>query len=181
MYDPILLLLRFVVLRHFWLADLEKSEQSFVAENTKKHRVCLWITIVSSSLVLWGLSTVPNESLGTVIGGLLGPVVVFGGAWFFVSFGGIPIKLLRVAMSITLWMFSAFCVSLATMFIAVGFVSPPQIWPVLAFVFIAGWIACVRYDTADGLKAGLDEAQLHHSRAALTYYRNMGIEPTEKP
>ena len=63
------------------------------------------------------------------------------------------------------------------MFIAVMFVTPPFVWPALAIIYIGAVFACIQYDTADGLKAGLDEALLKHSRAAIVYYRKQGVEP----
>lgn len=41
-------------------------------------------------------------------------------------------------------------------------------------------ISCIQHDTADGLKAGLDEALLKHSRAALMYYLKQGISTEEE-
>jgi len=46
------------------------------------------------------------------------------------------------------------------MFISVGFVTSPYLWPVLALVYIGALIICIQYDTADGLKVGLDDTVL---------------------
>ena len=63
------------------------------------------------------------------------------------------------------------------MVVAIGFVTPWSLWPVLALIYAAVDISCIEYDTTDGLKAGLVDAMLMHSRAALQYYAKQGIMP----
>ncbi|MFH1183209.1 MAG: hypothetical protein V1690_03025 [Candidatus Moraniibacteriota bacterium] len=157
--DPIWWFLYFT-LRDFLksTAGLGDEELAFVAENIQKHRKVFWINILASALVWRGLLDTPPSAVATVITSLLAPVMVLGSAWFAISFGGVPKKLIGVAMTTTLWMFIAFVVSLSAMFISVGFVTSPYLWPVLALVYLGVIIGCVQYDTADGLKAGLDEA-----------------------
>jgi hypothetical protein len=127
------------------------------------------------------LNNTEAGSLNTVITSLIAPVMVMGTAWFAISFGAIPARLLNVSMVITFWMYLAFKLSLTTMFIAIAFIVDPLLWPVLATIYVAIDFSCSLYDTVDALKAGLDEAVLKHSRAALIYYKNKaGINIEEK-
>lgn len=174
--DPIVGLVK-LILRGFLKAELGDDELAFVDDNIQKHRRALWINIAASVLVFLGLLTTPAEAIQIVITSLLAPVMILGVAWFAISFGGVPKKLISVAMSTTLWMFIAFVVSLSAMFIAVGFVTSPLLWPVLGIIYLGVVVGCIQYDTADGLKAGLDEAQLTHSRYAVKFYEQQGIKP----
>jgi hypothetical protein len=178
--DPIYLILKEVVMKRFFSVDLTPAEKEFVYENMDKQRRALWITLILTVGVYIGLTQINQENISSVIVSLIAPVTVMGAAWFAVSFGSIPRKLIDTSMSITFWMFTAFATSLAAMIVAVGFITPPIIWPALAIIFIGAIISCVQYDTADGLKAGLDEAILKHSRAALLFYLKQGIEVGEE-
>jgi hypothetical protein len=169
-YDPILWLIR-MSLRGFLKVELTKAEQDFLEENIEKHRVVQWVNIAASIFVCLGLNSTEAKAITTVITSLLAPVMVLGTAWFAISFGGIPKKLLSEGMATTLWMFIAFVASLSAMFISVAFVTSIYLWPVLLLIYIGGLISCIKYDTADGLKAGLDEALLEHSRYAIDDYR----------
>lgn len=172
--DPIYFFLK-SILRNFFSSDLQKEERLFIEENLQKHRKILWLNICAAILIFFGLRMLPFEKTGLVVSSLIAPVMVLGTAWFTISFGGIPQKLIAVAMTVTYWLFAAFSVSLSAMFLAVGFVVSPYLWPVLIFIYLATLIACIQYDTADGLKVGLDDALLKHSRAALRYYYKQGI------
>lgn len=176
-FDPFYWLLTWV-LRRFLNVGLKNEELEFLQDNIRKHRKVLWCNVTVVACTVIGLQHYEGEIIG-LITALLAPVMVMGGAWFAVSFGGIPAKLIDSAMSITFWMFLAFTASLTTMLIAVGYISPPVLWPVFAAIYLGALLSCIQYDTADGLKAGLDEAQLRHSRAALRYYKKQGIEPEE--
>ncbi len=175
--DPFYILLRYSVLRGFFSADLTVEESSFVNDNLNKHRKVWWIAslcaipLVSS---LWGLDQATRIG---VLTGLLGPVMVLGGAWFAVSFGGVPMKLLTIAMSVTFWMYAAFKTAFMTMYLALLSVTPIATWPVWTIILVGTFWACEQYDTTDGLKAGLDDAVLKHSRAALQFYAKQGIVP----
>lgn len=172
--DPFYWFLR-GILGKFLKSELKNEEVQFVHSNINKHRKVLWTNFVCIILVFLALRETKPSDAGTLITCLIAPVMVTGGAWFAVSFGGIPQKLVSVAMTITLWMFLAFTVSLSTMFLAVCYILPFYSWPVLALVYIGIIISCILYDTCDGLKAGLDEAQFKHSRAALLFYKKDGI------
>lgn len=178
--DPVYLLLQNVVLARFIRGDITREERCFVFDNIEKHRRAMWINLICSTLVVWGLFKAPKDHVDGLIAALLGPVLVFGGAWFALSFGGIPKRIIDVAMSITFWMFMAFLTSMTTMFLVVAYVSPFPFWPVLALIYCAAYVACVQFDTADGFKAGLDEANLNCSRATLTYLeKKHGIVPDQ--
>lgn len=166
-----------LILRRFLVADLKPEEQAFVADNIRKHALVLWINVAGAVLIYLGLRDAAPDVIATVITSLIAPVMVLGGAWFAISFGGVPGHLIAIAMSITLWMFLSFLLSLTAMFLSVGFVTSPYLWPVLALIYIGTIVGCIQYDTADGLKAGLDEMVLRHSRAALRYYEQQGVKP----
>lgn len=172
--DPIYFFLK-IILRNFYKVDLREEERFFIKENMQKHRRILWLNICAGILIVLGLQSLPNDKTDLVVSALIAPVMVLGTAWFTISFGGIPQKLIAIAMTVTYWLFTAFSISLSAMFLAVGFAVSPFLWPVLVFIYIAALIACIQYDTADGLKVGLDDALLKHSRAALRYYYKQGI------
>lgn len=168
--DPFYYLLR-LMLRNFFEKDLSSIEKEVVLDNIDKHRRVQWVNLAFSALVIFGLFQTSPEEIGTLINVLIAPVMVMGGAWFGVSFGGIPEKMLDIAIKTTFWMFCAFLLSLSTMFIAIFFITPAILWPVFIMIYVSAVISCITYDTADSLKIGLDEYSLKHSRAALRYYR----------
>lgn len=159
-----------VMVKDFFKASLEDYEEEFVQDNSKKHRKIQWVNFVAAILVTYSLASMSLEEIKALISALLSPVVVTGGAWFAISFGAIPAKLLHLSMSITFWMYAGFKVSLTTMCIALTFIMPVTMWPVIWFIYLAIDICCIMYDTADGLKAGLDEMALKHSKAALLFF-----------
>lgn len=177
--NPFYYLVR-LILRSFESSNLESYELEFVQENARKHAKVLAINAVAIALVIFGLQKSTSDAIGQIITALLAPVMVIGVAWFEISFGGVPKKLMNIAMDITTWMFMAFVISLSTMFIAVLYTVDHIMWPVFITIYIGAIISCILYDTADGLKAGLDEAVLKHSRAAILFYKKQGIEPEEK-
>jgi len=152
----------------------------FIEENIQKHRRILWIVVMVGILSYFGLQTSSPDNVAVVVTALIAPAMLTGTAWFAITFGGIPAKLLSAAFSITFWMFVSFMASLTTMFVAVSFLSPIFILPVLAIIYLGILISSIQYDTTDGLKVGLDDAILKHSRAALSYYKKQGINPEEK-
>ena len=178
--DPIHLWLEKVVLRQFYKTNLSAEERSFIQDNTQKNRRALWLNVAAAVLIYIGLNQVDGDALRSIITALLAPVMVMGAAWFAISFGGIPAKLINAAMSITFWMFTAFSVSFTAMCVAICMISPWPIWIVVVVIYYGTISACLQYDTADGLKAGLDDTVLKHSRAALRFYRNQGISIDEQ-
>lgn len=174
--DPFYLFLH-LILRRFLKSGLEVRETLFVLNNINKHRKVLWINLICATLVFLALRETRVEDMGVLITCLIAPVMLTGTAWFAISFGGVPAKLIEVAMSITFWMFTAFMISLTTMFLTVCYILPFFIWPVLFLIYLGVIVSCILYDTCDGLKAGLDDALLTHSKTAIRYYRKMGIDP----
>lgn len=161
-------------------AKLKMDERAFVDSNINKHRLAQWINLLAIPSIFLSLKAVASDQMSTVIMALLAPVMVMGAAWFGISFGAIPARFIHFSMEITFWMYAAFKLSLTTMFLAIGFVSPWMLWPVLVFIYLAVDFSCTQYDTADGLKAGLDEAVLKHSRAAVLFYGEQGIKIEEE-
>jgi len=175
--DPIYWMLK-LCLKKFLSADMGEAEKRFVLKNIDKHRLVLWLDLFAAVLVYYGVRSAAEVS--TLVLAMIAPVTVMGAAWFAVSFGAIPKKLMSEAMSITSWMFLGFSLSLMAMFVSVAYISPVTLWPVLGLIFVSTIVSCIKYDTADGLKAGLDEAVLTHSRYAIEYYRKTGIKTDEE-
>ena len=166
------------ILWRFYAESNEGSdERAFLDDNVQKHARVAWLLVLVSLISGFGLLNTATADITTVLAATLGPVMVLGGAWFAISFGGIPAKLLDAAMDITLWMFAAFMSSLTVAMLAVCFVTHPVLWPVWLFIYIGTYVACVMYDTADGFKAGLDEAVLNHARYAVSHYKREGVNP----
>jgi len=165
--------------RRLLKARLKEEDQSFVTTNMNKHRLVQWINLVAAVCIFLSLREVPTDQLGLVITALIAPVMVMGAAWFAISFGAIPAHLIECSIEVTFWMYTAFKLSFTTMFLAIGFVTPTTLWPVLVVIYIAVDFSCAQYDTSDGLKAGLDDALLKHSRAALLFYQRQGITASD--
>lgn len=173
--DPIYWFLNKIVLRKFNGSNISRNESTFIHKNITKHHAVLWINLFATFFIILGLRTIDVDKIGALAVALLGPVAVLGTAWFSVSFGGIPAKLLDVAMEVTFWMFTSFVVSLTTMFLSLAVISPLYLAPVLLLIYLSVIISAIQYDTADCLKSGLDDALLKHSRVALRYYERQGI------
>lgn len=165
--DPLFLIIKNLICHKFFKVELLEWEYDFVMENVNKHRKVLWLNIISISFILMGLKELTSAEIPTIIGALLAPAMVTGGAWFGITFGGIPQKLLDTAVDITFWMFLAFTLSLSTMVVAMCYITPWILWPLFSIIEIGVIIACIMYDNADGLKLGLDDTLLKHSRGAL--------------
>ncbi len=101
--DPVYVWLRYIVLRRFLKVKLDKPSRAFVFDNITKHRKVIWLATIVSTGVYFGLHDLEGETLGMVITSLLAPVMVMGGAWFAMSFGAIPTKLMDSSMEITFW------------------------------------------------------------------------------
>ena len=171
--DPIFWLIYLCCLR-FIKAGLVEWEREFVTTNMRKHRRVIWLNILATVLIFWGLSKTNESQIPVIISALLAPAMVTGGAWFAITFGGIPSKLLKTAVDITFFMFLSFTLSMRIMISALMYITPSVLWPIFLIIEIGVIIACIMYDNADGLKLGLDDTLLRHSRAALSYYVNEG-------
>lgn len=171
--DPIYWLISLCCIR-FIKAGLVKWERDFVTTNIRKHRRVIWLNLIATCLIFWGLHRTDPIQIPVIISALLAPAMVTGGAWFAITFGGIPSKLLRTAVDITFFMFLAFTLSMRIMVSALMFITPGILWPIFLIIEIGVIVACIMYDNADGLKLGLDDTLLRHSRAALSYYVDQG-------
>ena len=172
-HDPMYLLVNSLICRRL-IKDLEGRQKKFVEDNSNKHRWVLWINVFLAALVYYGLSDVPIEEMSTIVSSLMAPAFITGGAWFAISFGGVPVKLLDRAVDITFWTFSAFTVSLSTMAVAVYFVTNIYLASVFVLIIVTVIISSILYDNVDGLKVGLDEALLKGNLANIEYLLNKG-------
>jgi hypothetical protein len=154
------------------------AEIDFLVENLNKHRIILWLNIILTGyLAAYGLDAIlKHGDPAVVVTGLLAPAMITGGAWYAVSFGGIPEKFINSALVLTFCMFLAFTLSMTLLISLLCKLTP---WPIGAFFLIPMYgglyIASVLYDNLDGLKIGLDTALLKFSRAALNYYQKHGL------
>jgi len=176
----------------FWLAylfsyfmltpkyKLNKVEIAFILDNIDKHRKVLWINILGGCMVFISLSDNSPQQLSALISVLMAPAFITGGAWFAITFGGVPQKLLDAALVITLWMFAAFTLSLTTMSIVAYYILDGELLMLIVLLFInfAVMMSAILYDNIDGLKVGLDEALKDNSQATLRYlYKFHNIKP----
>lgn len=162
--------------RRLFKAELKPEERSFINKNINKHRLIQRINLLWAILIFFALQLVSDQQMSVVITALIAPVMIMGTAWFAVSFWAIPARLIDFSMEITFWLYLAFKLSLTTMFLSIGIISPVILWPVLILIYVAVDFSCAQYDTSDWLKAWLDEALLKHSRAALLYYKEQWID-----
>jgi len=167
------------VLRPFFRTKLVKWQYKFVFDNIRKHRIIIWINLLFTPIIVLGLRAIEPSQISTIITALIAPAMVTGGAWFTITFGGIPSKLLGTALIITAWMFGAFTLSMRLMMTAIMFISPVYFWPVFILIELGVIVSAILYDNADGLKIGLDDTVLRHSRAAIQYYTQEGITVSE--
>lgn len=187
-FDPLYLFLDLVVFDRLFrppkrnvrgeFEELATADVDFLAENLSKHRIVLWLNAL---LILYlcphGIKTIlQHGDPGIVVTGLLAPAMITGGAWYAVSFGGIPEKFINVALVLTSLMFLSFTFSMTLLITLLCRLTP---WPVGAFIlvpiYVTLYLASVLYDNLDGLKIGLDTALLKFSRATLNYYQKHGF------
>lgn len=180
--DPVFWLVKFIN-KPFFDSNLIAWEYDFVIKNVRKHRKIVWANIIIIPFIWYGLNLIKSgdvsAEISTIIVALLAPAMVTGAAWFAISFGGIPSKLLDTAMHITFWMFLSFTLSMTIMTVAMIHITHPVFWIGFIVIEVGVIISSMLYDNADGLKIGLDDTMLKHSRAALAYYKKMGIEETD--
>lgn len=153
----------FFLSRPIFNYPLQANEVDFIHDNINKHRTVLWANVVAALTLFHSLKSLSITELNSLISALMAPAFVTGAAWFAITFGGVPQRLLPLAINITLWMFAAFTVSLTTMFMSLYFILPIPIFLVFGFIVLAIVISAARYDNVDGLKAGLDEALRMHA------------------
>jgi hypothetical protein len=172
--DPIVWFLDFFF-QAFLGANLDNDETVFVQANINKHRKALWINVFASVFVFLGVRDTSKESILPLVTSLLGVVAVTGIAWYTISFGRIPKKLMNVAMLTTFYMFVAFLVSLTSSTLVVASVVSVWFWPVLALIYLFFILASIYYDTADGFQSGQDALALKGSRYAIEFFKAQGV------
>ena len=153
--------------------QLRQDELVFIFRNISKHRLVLWVNLIGGVTIFYGLSNSNKSNLDSIISLLIAPSFITGGAWFAVTFGGVPQKLLDAAMVITFWMFSAFTLSLTTMTICAYYLIGGNIavLTILLIINFAVIIAATLYDSIDGLRIGLDESLKANSLATLRFLK----------
>jgi uncharacterized membrane protein len=89
---------------------------------------------------------------------------IVGIAWFVLTFAALPERHINAAMRCTENMFSAFLGGVLALTVFAGVSAP---WSLLVVVPIYGWMykAAAIYDSADRLKAGMDESKLVAAKA----------------
>jgi hypothetical protein len=172
-WDPVYLFVNRVICRKLY-QNLEKDQKIFVQKNSHKHRKVIWLNIIFGIIVYFGLKNIKPQMFSIVITSLMTPAFITGGAWFAISFGGVPKKLIDIAVDITFWMFSAFTISLTTMVITLSFIANWALVSVFSFIISGIFIASILYDNIDGLKAGLDEALLRNNLTNLQFLLEKG-------
>jgi len=152
---------------------LNRVELSFILDNVDKHRKVLWVNFIGGYLVFISLLDNTPEQLSALISVLTAPAFITGGAWFAITFGGVPTRLLDAALVITFWMFSAFTLSLTTMSIVAYYILDGEILMLIVLLFInfSVIVSAILYDNIDGLKVGLDESIKSSSQAILRHLK----------
>lgn len=150
------------------VTELSKEQQATLSENTWKHTKVFLINLAFLPYLVYVIQISQDKIL--ILTGLLGVIVVFGGAWFVVSFGTVPSSLSKMAFNLTFWMFLSFTLSLEAVAITLIYIFP-YLTPFLIIVFLAAYLASVKYDTADSLKIGLEPEQYKLARYGSTYFQ----------
>jgi hypothetical protein len=163
---------------HGAFEQITAADTDFLLENLRKHRIVLWLNLILGGyLAASGLDAIlKHGDPAVVVTGLLAPAMITGGAWYAVSFGGIPEKFISSAFVLTFCMFLAFTLSMTLLISLLCKLTP---WPVgtlfLLPTYAGLYVASMLYDNLDGLKIGLDTALLKFSRASLNFYQKHGL------
>lgn len=178
-FDPffwLVLLLFYPILK----SNLDQKEAHIIEMNINKHRHVMWVSFICSVLFWFGLTTINDTSLyQTLIIAFLAPLIVTGGAWYTITFGGVPESSIKAAVGLTKWIFTAFSVSLISTLITLSFIFPWQITFIFSFiVFLVLWTA-ITFDNVDSLKIGLDDSLRKQSLTTLASLAKKGIYPIE--
>jgi len=137
--------------------QITAADIDFLVENLNKHRLVLWLNLILAGyLVVHGLDAILKQGEpAVVVTGLLAPAMITGGAWYAVSFGGIPEKFISSALVLTFCMFLSFTLSMTLLMGLLWKLTP---WPVGLFILFpmyAGlYVSSILYDNLDGLKIG---------------------------
>jgi hypothetical protein len=151
------------------LNKLNKDQMEITEMNVKKHTKIFLFSILAMVYTYIVISNYYSNSFGTVMTALFGVLFVSGTAWFAITFGAIPARYKDFAVQTTAYLFASFSFSMAAVFIAAS-VSLPLLTPIFFIAFFALYGASVKYDVADGLKIGIEEAHYKHSVTGRIYY-----------
>ena len=155
---------------------LPSDQKEILYENSWKHCKVFIINLIFLPYLAYFIQSSQDKVL--ILTGLLGIVVVFGGAWFTVSFGAIPNILSKMATNLTFWMFLSFTLSLEATSIALVYIFP-FLLPLIILVFGGAYLASVKYDAADAMKIGLEPEQYKLARYGSRYFQRE-LENPEK-
>jgi hypothetical protein len=151
------------------LEKLSTEQQEVTEDNIKKHVIIFILMILTAVYSYFIISNYYVEQIDTVLTSLLGVLFISGTAWFAITFGAIPARFMDFAVEITAHLFGALAIALTAVLIT-SIIALPFFTPVLFLAFIALYSASVKYDVADGLKIGIDEAVLEHAKVGRTYF-----------
>ena len=159
-----------IFLRKLSKEKITKEQWDDIVEvNVRKHTKIFALSLLTLIYTYCMVSFFYVSQIDTVITSLLGVLFVSGGAWFAISFGTVPERLIDFAMEITSFLFASFSVSLAAVF-AVTIVAVPLLSPVLFIAFFSVYTASAQYDFVDAMKIGIDEAVFEHAKVGKRYF-----------
>lgn len=181
--DPAFWVIWLVCLQIVRSKDLSQPQREFISRNIRKHRTILWINIIITTIYelddhYWGMPLNPNE-LSLIVGVLIAPAFITGGAWFAITFGAIPTFLLDQAINVTFWMFLSFSASLNLMGLVLAAHAPMLITVIFYTIILSCLIASILYDNIDGLKIGLDQVLLKSGHATIRLFEALTAEKTK--
>src|SRR5437660_925957 len=115
--------------------QITAADIDFLVENLNKHRAVLWLNLILAGyLIVHGLDAILRHGdPAVVVTGLLAPAMITGGAWYAVSFGGIPEKFISSALVLTFCMFLSFTLSMTLLIALLCKLTP---WPVGLFILV---------------------------------------------
>jgi len=148
---------------------LNEEQNSFLELNVKKHVKIFILILITMPYVYFVITRFYLDKIDIVMTALLGVLFVSGTAWYAISFGTVPARFLEFALEITSYLFAGFTVSLAAVLIA-GSIAVPFLIPILFIAFFNLYAASVKYDIADSLKIGIDEAMFKHAIVGRRYF-----------
>lgn len=157
--------------------EMETSQTNVIELNIEKYRFVLWVNFIFGIIASRGFFVTEKGDITVVLIAITAPTIVLGGAWFSISFGGVPDKLLKAAVSLTKWLFVAFCMCLITAALAITHIASIEISIVFIAVVLIAIFSAITYDNLDSLKIGLDDTLRRQSLTALAKLGSEGYWP----
>ncbi|MDP3741067.1 MAG: hypothetical protein Q8R08_01950, partial [bacterium] len=155
-------LLKWLVFSSLYKSATE-DDRGALDENTSKH-----VRALIKSLVV-----IPGTILTVKFGGQAARDIVLyvsiaaqivGIAWFVLTFAALPKRHINAAMRCTEHMFSAFLGGVIALTVFAGFTAPLSLLVIMP-IYVWMYSSAAIYDSADRLKAGLDEQKLKAAEA----------------